>query len=256
MCDSSTRTVTASGRRRAFTLIELLVVIAIIAILAAILFPVFAQARRAAKSTACLSNQMQVGKALMMYTQDYDEVSPMVEGTFGDYPHGRMPQLLYPYIKSAEVFWCPLTGPAPIDFVTAPDQPWEWTWWVNLSANAWGYFGYWSVINGTTTYIPGRSYARIDKPAERCAFIDVAYPSPDGEEGWGYYQFTSQSAWDYNPQNPEDFWTGIVGRASKRHNGRVNVIFADGHVKSVAISSITKPVPYSNDFWGDVWQDN
>jgi len=65
--------------RRGFTLIELLVVIAIIAILAAILFPVFAQAREQARSISCLSNQKQIGTACMMYLQDYDEV----------YPYGR-----------------------------------------------------------------------------------------------------------------------------------------------------------------------
>src|SRR5438105_1513752 len=65
-----------SRRRAAFTLIELLVVIAIIAILAAILFPVFAQARENARQTACLSNAKQLGLALQMYTQDYDEVVP------------------------------------------------------------------------------------------------------------------------------------------------------------------------------------
>jgi prepilin-type N-terminal cleavage/methylation domain-containing protein len=68
---------TRSARRRAFTLIELLVVIAIIAILAAILFPVFAQARAKARQAACLSNMKQLGTAIMMYVQDYDETYPM-----------------------------------------------------------------------------------------------------------------------------------------------------------------------------------
>src|ERR687883_602422 len=72
-----------SRRRDAFTLIELLVVIAIIAILAAILFPVFAQARAKARQTACLSNLKQIGTGLMMYTQDYDETYP---GTFNQCP--------------------------------------------------------------------------------------------------------------------------------------------------------------------------
>src|SRR5205809_2659014 len=66
-------------RRSAFTLIELLVVIAIIAILAAILFPVFSQAREAARTTACLSNQKQIGHGLMMYLQDYDEMLPAAD---------------------------------------------------------------------------------------------------------------------------------------------------------------------------------
>ena len=64
--------------RRGFTLIELLVVIAIIAILAAILFPVFAQAREKARMTACLSNMKQIGTSLMMYVQDYDETFPYI----------------------------------------------------------------------------------------------------------------------------------------------------------------------------------
>ncbi len=71
-------------RRRGFTLIELLVVIAIIAILAAILFPVFAQARETARTASCLSNQKQIGLALRMYTQDYDEEFPL-----GTYPAPR-----------------------------------------------------------------------------------------------------------------------------------------------------------------------
>jgi prepilin-type N-terminal cleavage/methylation domain-containing protein/prepilin-type processing-associated H-X9-DG protein len=88
-----------------FTLIELLVVIAIIAILAAILFPVFAQAREKARAIACLSNEKQLGLAFMQYVQDYDETYP--QGNNGiKYPAGWAGQV-YPYVKSTGVYKCP-----------------------------------------------------------------------------------------------------------------------------------------------------
>lgn len=127
---------TASGRTSpaGFTLIELLVVIAIIAILAAILFPVFAQARAKARQTACLSNLKQIGTGLMIYTQDYDETLPgnhrdPVTGISQDgghnRPNGFMEPLVagqvatyrnwardvQPYIKNKEVYVCPQAIP-------------------------------------------------------------------------------------------------------------------------------------------------
>ena len=99
-----------------FTLIELLVVIAIIAILAAILFPVFAQARAKARQTACLSNMRQLGTAVMMYVQDYDETYvPSVSYTAAlasglpdtSSPSRSWPTLLYPYVKNEQIFVCP-----------------------------------------------------------------------------------------------------------------------------------------------------
>ena len=96
-----------SPRHRAFTLIELLVVIAIIAILAAILFPVFAQARDAARRSSCASNLKQVHQAVMQYVQDYDEVMPFAAETHLCTPaNGALPGI-QPYIKNTSIFRCP-----------------------------------------------------------------------------------------------------------------------------------------------------
>jgi len=128
--------------RDGFTLIELLVVIAVIAILAAILFPVFSRAREKARTTTCVSNCRQIGTALMMYAQDYDEVMPVAlaeadqqyfkgypcqptaQGTsfpwnsYGkshadDCPHRFLPWLLQPYTRSFAVFRCPTLNQSP-----------------------------------------------------------------------------------------------------------------------------------------------
>lgn len=104
--------------RRAFTLIELLVVIAIIAILAAILFPVFAQAKEAAKKTADLSNARQIGLANKMYLADYDDTMPIFYAYHTTPPSGRAGHkgtevLLLPYTKNQEMFRSPLDSGGP-----------------------------------------------------------------------------------------------------------------------------------------------
>src|SRR6187397_1320782 len=93
-------------RRRAFTLIELLVVIAIIAILAAILFPVFAQAREAARKASCLSNMKQIGLALQQYSSDYDGLFPPSQLPSSG-ANVSWPTMSFPYIKNEGVFVCP-----------------------------------------------------------------------------------------------------------------------------------------------------
>jgi prepilin-type N-terminal cleavage/methylation domain-containing protein/prepilin-type processing-associated H-X9-DG protein len=114
-------------RRNGFTLIELLVVIAIIAILAAILFPVFAQAREAARKTSCLSNQRQLGSAVHMYVQDHDEIFAL-----SIYPINGFTQLMthydlhLPYIKNTQIFACQ-SDAQPQDwpqFLSGCSQPW------------------------------------------------------------------------------------------------------------------------------------
>src|SRR5438874_2127450 len=110
-------------KARGFTLIELLVVIAIIAILAAILFPVFARAREAARKSNCISNLKQIGTGLMMYVQDYDEIYPVInqeaDNIPGEMPHVHgglkdsypfLPDIVQPYVKNEGVFRCPTFG--------------------------------------------------------------------------------------------------------------------------------------------------
>jgi prepilin-type N-terminal cleavage/methylation domain-containing protein/prepilin-type processing-associated H-X9-DG protein len=106
--------------RTGFTLIELLVVIAIIAILAAILFPVFSRAREQARKAACLSNMKQIGTALMMYLQDWDEAFPYwYPPCAGVAPGLYWTEQLMPYIKNKDVFKCP----------SAPKERTEQAWW-------------------------------------------------------------------------------------------------------------------------------
>src|SRR5579862_9622044 len=108
------KSIVRSPFRRGFTLIELLVVIAIIAILAAILFPVFAQAREKARQSSCASNEKQLGLAVIQYVQDFDETLPLADfqNYWGDCSSNANDSVswrtvIYPYVKSTGVYLCP-----------------------------------------------------------------------------------------------------------------------------------------------------
>lgn len=185
--------------KRGFTLIELLVVIAIIAILAAILFPVFARAREKARQASCQSNVKQQALGCLMYAQDYDEILPMniwtATGTWPQPPHQRTyAHLIYPYVKNVQIFRCPSsgnTGWTPSSPGTGDIGP--------ILQIPYGDYGY-------NNWMHNRSMATVDLPAERLLCMDA------------------QNPWNDTCQN--------AIRLCFRHNEQGNFAFVDGHVKS------------------------
>lgn len=160
---------------RGFTLIELLVVIAIIAILAAILFPVFAKAREKARQTSCLSNLRQLGTALMQYAQDNNEMYPHDYDGPG-YPNfywnygSSWPIMLYPYMKNAQILKCPTspyqlqnTGDINVDLRTDA---------VGTGLTAGPYSGNYSINYDGVVYGANSLVAGIPQPAETFGIFD------------------------------------------------------------------------------------
>ncbi len=269
MFTQSNRTV-----RGGFTLIELLVVIAIIAILAAILFPVFAQAREKARQTSCISNMKQLGLGLMMYSQDYDETFP-TSVTWSIQPSWAL--TIEPYLKNIGVLRCPsdsgTTSEGGADFHSG------FGLWISYAANCLsGGFG------NTPTQPDNRNYGLIgsampwsDPTKEGVALSGVNYPAatvllaekhsddmdrngqdwignrtliqPHSNIMWigpnaGGGSWTSWFGGDIpNGQAPlrKDL-TGRNGGVSVKHSGMSNFVFADGHVKSMKPEA-TNPDP-------------
>jgi prepilin-type N-terminal cleavage/methylation domain-containing protein/prepilin-type processing-associated H-X9-DG protein len=223
-------------RRRGFTLIELLVVIAVIAILAAILFPVFAQARDKARQTACLSNLKQIGYALQMYLQDYDEHMPnccWFARIWGDpracqqdgitaatpkntylpaprYPPRFIQDFLDPYLKNAEIWFCPSVGK---DRYWADDTRTYATLGYNGTSYLWVHTAAPRAVPADpswrdTILVSGLAVAAIPQPVEAAVVFD--YP-------------------DYLPIQPCP--KPIVENVQPAHAKGVNALYADCHAR-------------------------
>lgn len=245
--------------RRGFTLIELLVVIAIIAILAAILFPVFAQAREKARQTTCLSNQKQIGLGVLMYAQDYDEMFPL-----GSYLLGTMTaavswqDLCEPYIKAgasatganvvgranATLWICPSIGTAAqnLPMAAGDPQPFALSGVANVGSFYSRAFSYMNNSNlmptnhrsaPTLGWFPMgvQGLPSVESPAQRVLVC----------EGMGYVGNTGGDDWTTQCTNIETGFPSIAGRligrpdnycgARYRHSGGSVYTFADGHAK-------------------------
>ncbi len=260
------------ARPAAFTLIELLVVIAIIAILAAILFPVFAQARAKARQTVCLSNTKQIGNALMMYSQDFDETLPMggwQAAINGVNCQSRWFRDLYPYVKSLDVYVCP-------EIVDDPMPPTPGFYRPTLNSTAFPRFpgdttpyptsagGYAMNANLVSFNAPGRSLAEIKNPAGTFFVCDAsrvtsAVMGNTDATTWPKFQ-DRNSDWEVYP--PTD-WTGSAGsytrystdnttlrrRPMARHNGGLSILYCDGHAKWSHIKQFLGPLTTTPPGW-------
>lgn len=245
-------------RRNAFTLIELLIVIAIIAILAAILFPVFASAREKARQTTCASNEKQLGLAIIQYTQDYDETYPIAVDVNWNTPTTSWPLEILPYIKSYNVFFdqddsssnqagwygtyisygvnsfCQQTSQGNVFQGLMPffEVSWEPATVVNLA----------KVTQPSATIMLADHWAQDDNPL---AFYDWTGYGDVGPE-FGGPAMNGMGCTDI----PNDSSTSVGGKfpkspngcVSTHSNGMANFLFADGHVKAM-LPTLTNPKP-------------
>ncbi|HEY3267941.1 MAG TPA: DUF1559 domain-containing protein [Armatimonadota bacterium] len=228
------------NKYRAFTLIELLVVIAIIAILAAILFPVFAKARERAKTTACINNERQIGIGCMTYTDDFDGVYPInrmqiVGGTW------TWKRAIYPYVKSYDAFKCPsVTNYMAINPETGAkgDESNTMTAYRNDPSQqmpaSYGYSGGFFFETGSGTRRP-RRMSELKEPANTLFILNTRMSYPD----LGPWMMNSRCDVKGNIVS-----TSKLG-AFVAHGGRIPIIMADGHVQALKLIQTVQPT----DMW-------
>jgi prepilin-type N-terminal cleavage/methylation domain-containing protein/prepilin-type processing-associated H-X9-DG protein len=254
-------------RRRGFTLIELLVVIAIIAILAAILFPVFAQAREKARATTCVSNLKQAGLAVAMYAQDYDEVLPFAAMNPANQPLVMWYDLVEPYVKSGTggiitaasggagrryaAFWvCPSFSSQAIP--KQPNDPAPYAFPAAQLDSGMSYAANGNIIpmfhNAFGVFFPGKitSLGSLQAPAS------VVLAGPGGGVrpavgGDDWYSGCVKDETGYPPTgNPAIGNASVYCAARYRHHGGATYLLADGHVKWFAGPSSSWRAPSSS----------
>ncbi len=208
---------------KAFTLIELLVVIAIIAILAAILFPVFGRARENARRTSCLSNLKQIGLGIMQYTQDYDESFPLYRAS--NAPTNSDPfgwaDAIQPYLKSEQILQCPSdTNPTPTQATAAG------------RAQAFGYVDYTYNVSLSEAPMPGNTanVTAVNQGALTATSLTVMVLEGKANAGQSaFQQGTARSASRGAGNAPAK--AQEINIAAGRHLDGANLLFVDGHVK-------------------------
>lgn len=274
--------------RSGFTLIELLIVIAIIAILAAILFPVFSRARENARRASCMNNMKQLGLAVMQYTQDYDEKYPL--SWFGRIPGGpsrgsytqtdaSMPgahfttidpsggagssgnwitwmDMIYPYVKSIQVYRCPSS----VDAETVPDYHYSGAFGntpsnllANTGTNNWESGRYGNLIARSALPL-----AAVQRPSEIVMIYEMSGSGPTKDSPFAAYQMRGNPFSISNSGRMHEFKIHLEGG---------NVAYGDGHVKwkshakmmaeinsstdsgNCILSSIDESLAYCSPFW-------
>lgn len=232
------------NKRRGFTLIELLVVIAIIAILAAILFPVFARARENARRASCQSNLKQIGLGFIQYTQDYDEKLPSNQYAWSGTGLINWDEAIYPYVKSVQLFVCPsYTNPTNGTAQYNADSTGtsllnQWTGTPNrdYAMNAYLMAGMASTIGGLADNNGFLSQAAINNPAE----VFLAGESLRTNMGGWYasiiYAHSGSPQITYARTNvSSSTGTGVA------HFDGANWLYVDGHVKWLKPNAINGP---------------
>jgi prepilin-type N-terminal cleavage/methylation domain-containing protein/prepilin-type processing-associated H-X9-DG protein len=259
-----------SCQRSAFTLIELLVVIAIVAILAALLFPVFEQAREKARAISCLSNMKQIDMGMLMYMQDYDETTPVSDPPIPPINGGTDPIMPYdrqiaPYIKNDQIYSCPNDSiPRDVNL-----SVWDGSYLNQRIRRSYAISNLLTTLEGIAkgqeldqnTGMAGHTLAQIEQPAETISFSEAwaAFPAGNGPgvsdsivgggagntllecDSWKLpgRKKPSSAPIDNMALTPcNSIYTDPNALPAKGHTQQGNYAFVDGHVKMLCWAQV------------------